>query len=323
MIVIAAVLAACSSDRDAEPVGPRPPPPSSTTAASTTSSAPDESGATTVPTGSAVTPSTPAVPTSVTPTVVHGVAVAGTLGEAEASGPPFSQTDPFSEAVRLADGTCVGWADSRGGSTAGLAVGAPIVLLEVEENREIGHGTIDASRWSDVSGGGQQWNCFFDFTATVTSVTTVPAEFRVKVGALEPWLAKADPTAPTTFVASVSTDASIGLIPGCPAVPSPSTTTPGSTSTTVPAVTASTAPPQLVSGWNAVGQYWSRGVAALCAAGLPVTAIARPCRPPNVGSEYIAEVVDSADPTVSYANGAAVPIGTAVSVKVATGHPCG
>ena len=43
-----------------------------------------------------------------------------------------------------------------------------------------------------------------------------------------------------------------------------------------PPTTAAAAP---VSGWNAVGQYWSNGVRALCAAGLPVTAIARPCRP--------------------------------------------
>ena len=268
---------------------------------------------------SASSSSTSVAPTtSGAPAEVRGVAVAGNLGAAEASGPPFTQTDPFSEVVRLADGTCVGWADSRGGSTAGLTVGAPVVLLEVEQNREIGQGTIVASRWADVSAGGQQWNCFFDFTATVTGA---PSEFRIKVGGMEPWLARPDPTAPATFVASVSTDASIGLIPECPAVPSPPPTTPGSTTTTTPPT--STTPPQLVSGWNAIGQYWSRGVAALCSAGLPVTAIARPCRPPNVGSEYIAEVVDSSDPTVTYTNGAAVPMGTALTVVVATGRPCG
>ena len=102
-------------------------------------------------------------------------------------------------------------------------------------------------------------------------------------------------------------------------------TDPAATSTTAAPTTvaATTAPAQLVSGWNAVGQYWSRGVDALCSAGLPVTAIARPCRPAGAGSEYITAVVDSDDPTVTYANGAEVPIGTEVTVVVATGRRCG
>ena len=78
-----------------------------------------------------------------------------------------------------------------------------------------------------------------------------------------------------------------------------------------------------VSGWNAIGQYWSRGVDALCAAGLPVTAIARPCRPATAGSEYITEVVASDDPTVRYDNGAAIPLGTQLTVAIATGRRCG
>ena len=83
-----------------------------------------------------------------------------------------------------------------------------------------------------------------------------------------------------------------------------------------------TAAPVPVTGWNAVGQYWSTGVRALCTAGLPVVAIARPCRPPGAGSEYITQVVDSDDPTEIYANGAAIPAGTQLIVVVATGHPC-
>jgi hypothetical protein len=78
-----------------------------------------------------------------------------------------------------------------------------------------------------------------------------------------------------------------------------------------------------VAGWNAIGQYWSRGIDALCTAGLPVTAIARPCRPATAGSEYITEVVNSDDPTVRYANGEAIPQGTALTVSVATGRRCG
>ena len=81
-------------------------------------------------------------------------------------------------------------------------------------------------------------------------------------------------------------------------------------------------PRRFVSGWHAVGQYWSRGVASLCRAGLPVTAIARPCRPEGVGSEYIAAVVDSNDSTVTYPDGARVPVGTQMTVVVATGRLC-
>jgi hypothetical protein len=218
----------------------------------------------------------------------------------------------------MADGTCVGWAGSQGGSTAGLAVGAPITVLAAEANDVIGSGTVQASHWADMSAGGGQWNCTFDFTATVTGS---PAEFRIKVGTLEPWTARPDPAASTTFVASVNTDASIGLIPSCPAVPAEVTTStvPASAVATTVAPTTAAVP---VSGWNAVGQYWSVGIASLCTAGLPVTAIARPCRPANVGSEYIVAVVDADDPTVTYPNGSAVPLGTELTVVVATGRPC-
>ncbi len=257
------------------------------------------------------------------PGTVTGSAIAGALGGVEAAGPPFTQTDPFSEAVRLSDGTCVGWADSKGGSTSGLAVGAPVAILDPVVNQEIGTGTVVASRWVDMANGGEQWNCLFDFTATVSGV---PAEFRVRIGSLEPWLARPDPSVPGSFVASVSTGVSIGQIPSCPPVPpepTPTTTTPGATTTTAATTTtSSTVPGPPVSGWNAVGQYWSRGVDALCSAGLPVTAVARPCRPAGVGSEYISAVVDSADSTVTYANGAAIPAGTALTVVVPIARLC-
>jgi hypothetical protein len=190
-------------------------------------------------------------------------------------------------------------------------VGAPVLVLAAEENEQIGRGRIVASRWEDMSGGDRQWNCMFDFTATVAGS---PAEFRIRVGTLDPWLARPDPTDPETFVASVNTDASIGLIPSCPALREPPKR-PARTTTT-------TRPRRMVSGWSAVGQYWSRGVASLCRNGLPVTAIARPCRPPDVGSEYIVEVVDSGDSTRRYRDGARVPIGTEVTVVVATGRRC-
>ena len=48
------------------------------------------------------------------------------------------RTEPFAEAVRLSDGTCVGWAGSQGGSTVGLTVGAPVTVLDAVDNVEIG-----------------------------------------------------------------------------------------------------------------------------------------------------------------------------------------
>jgi hypothetical protein len=318
-----ALVGACSSNHEANPNDAGPPvTATAATAAGTAPSSPPGTGpGSTDATGStapdATTVST--APTSSGPLTVTGRAIAGAAGEVEA-GEPYARTDPFSEAVRLEDGTCVGWAGSRGGSTVGLAVGAPVVVLGAEDNTELGAGTITASRWEDMSEGGNQWNCSFDFSATLDAPH---AEFRVKVGPLAPWLARLDPAAPGTYTASVSTDASIGLIPECPALPAgpdPAATTLAPTTTVTPPPT--TVAPAPVSGWNAVGQYWATGIRALCTAGLPVTAIARPCRPPGAGSEYITQVVDSDDPTEVYANGAAVPAGTRLTVVVATGRPC-
>ena len=327
---LAVLLVACSSSREARPVG-RPSPSTatsstpatlSTSVTSVTSAVPGTGGDTSPATttsavaGSAASTSSTLAPTTstVATSVIAGTAIAGSAGAVEAGGPPFRETNPFSEAVRLRDGTCVGWAGSQGGSTAGLAVGARVLILDAELNEEIGSGTIEQSRWEDVSAGGRQWNCFFDFTATVTGS---PREFRVRVATLEPWLARPDPAAPDTFVASVNTDAAIGLIPSCPPIPDPEATT-----TTAASTTSRPRAVRFASGWHAVGQYWSRGVASLCRAGLPVTAIARPCRPEGVGSEYIAAVVDSNDSTVTYADGARVPVGTEVTVVVATGRLC-
>jgi hypothetical protein len=328
LVAGAALLAACSSDHAANPDAP--PPATASSAATDATDATDAGGsqpdATSAPsTGSTPTSSGGSSPTTGPATTaspsleVTGRAVAGAVAAVETA-EPFAQTDPFAEAVRLADGTCVGWSGSRGGSTAGLVPGASVTLLDVEDNTEIGQGTITSSRWEDMAGGAGQWNCMFDFAATLTEPH---AEFRIKVGPLSPWLAGPDPTDPGTFTASVSTDASIGAIAECPALPAtpdPTATTAAPTTTLVPPPTTPVAAP--ASGWTAVGQYWSDGVRSLCAAGLPVTAIARPCRPAGAGSEYIVQVVDSNDPTAIYANGAAVPAGTAVTVVVATGRPC-
>lgn len=329
IIGAALLLTACSSNRDARPSDARPEPTATSEPSGTSDGSAPTTDGSTVPSSdstastestapSSSTPSTPASSIAPATTTVSGTAVAGSAGAVETAGPPFAGTDPFAEAVRLSDGTCVGWAGSQGGSTLGLAAGAPVTVLDAVDNVEIGTGTIQASRWEDMSAGGEQWNCMFDFTATVTGA---PAEFRIRVGPLGPWTARPDPAAPTTFVASVSTNASVGLIPSCPAIPDADATA-STVATTVAATVVPTSAPPLVTGWNAVGQYWSRGVASLCGLGLPVTAIARPCRPAGAGSEYITSVVDSNDPTVTYANGVGIPLGTELTVVVATGRLC-
>ena len=317
LLVSSVVLVACSSNHAANPNAAEPPP-SATASAGT--AADTTTGSTEPSTSSPDTTAGTTTSTTTGPLEITGRAVAGTAGEVDTA-EPFILTDPFAEAVRLADGTCVGWSGSRGGSTLGLAVGAPLTVLDADDNSEVGAGTITASRWEDVSGGGGQFMCTFDFAATLTSPQ---AEFRIKVGGLAPWLARPDPTAPGTYTASVSTDASVGLIEECPAVPAepdPTATTAAPTTTLTPPPT--TPAPAPVTGWNAVGQYWSNGVRALCAAGLPVVAIARPCRPAGVASEYITQVVNAADPATVYANGGAIPAGTQLAVVVAIGIPCG
>jgi hypothetical protein len=323
-----ALLAACSSSRQAGPIGPRTNPTTTSSVPATTSDGTQPgSTSSTAPPGSGTTGSTASSSTVAATTSPSGtrtitiVAVAGSTGAVLPGGPPFSDADPFTEAVRLADGTCTGWDGSAGGTTEGLEVGAPVLILDAENNEEIGRGTIERSRWEDVADGGEQWNCFFELSA---SVTGSPAEFRIRVGGLQPWLAGPDPADPDTFFASVSTDAAIGLIPACPPVPPEPDETAATTASTAPTTTTTTttAPAGPAGEWQAIGRYWSQGLRSMCRAGLAVTALARPCRPPGVGSEYISEIVDSNDPTVTYEDNARLPRGTQVTAVVATGRPC-
>lgn len=316
------VIAACSAEHAADP---RDPGSASGRSVVVTASSTSGSGGTVGPVASP-TPGPSSVATSgdaastAAPLVVRGQLIAGVAGAVETTRtPPFEHTDPFSEAVRLDDGTCVGWSGSRGGSTVGLERGAAVVVLHVDEPRELGHGEITDSRWVDMAGGGEQWNCVFAFEARLDAPH---AEFRVRVGPLGPWLARPDPAAPGDFVVSVNTDASVAAIEECRGlVPDDEE---ASTSTAVPpgsaAAASTTAGP--VTRWDAVGRFWSVGVRSLCTAGLPVTAIARPCRPTRAGSEYLTEVVDSDDPTTRYANGDPIPAGTRLTVVVPVGRAC-
>ena len=331
LVIGLAALVACSSEHDPTDFGRRGTTTTSTTA--TTDVDPTGTGpvsaTSTGPTSTTVAGSAPTTTAAATtstslggPGAIRGTAVAGTAGGVEPVGGPFTQTDPFAEVVRLADGTCTGWPDGRAAPRPGSSPAPRLPCSTRRRAPQLGAGTITASRWEDPSGGGNQWTCFFDFTADLTAV---PAEVLVKVGDLQPWTARPDAANGGLLVASVSTDAAIGQIASCPALPTPTTTAaPGASTVAATTVAPTTAPAAApATGWNAVGQYWSVGIDSLCRAGLPVTALARPCRAPNQGSEYITKVVESDRPEVSYPNGAAIPVGTQLTVAVATGRPCG
>lgn len=284
--------------------------------ATTTTVASTTAPSTTVPGGGQTTappstaPSTTAAATTTTPTtvpvvssVVVGVAVAGSAG-----GIGADQTDSFSEVVRNEDGSCTGWTgrDVPQPWTDGLATGAPFFIIARDSSNILGEGTIGQSSFENVGGATEQWNCYFPFEATVDGN---PDEFMIKVANLDPWLVRRDPTDPDRFVSSVNTVASADSIPEC-AQPSANPITP----------------------WTpAVGQYWSRGLQALCSAGFTVDGIERPCRGPREGSDHVVKVVSAGDPNIVYedasgiqvADLATLPPGAPVRVLVATGRPCG
>ena len=252
-----------------------------------------------------------------------GSAIAGALGGVEAAGPPFTQTDPFSEAVRLGDGTCVGWADSQG-----RIDGRPR-RRRTRRRSSTPWPTRRSAPARSRPAAGRTWpTAASSGTACSTSrrrSPASPAEFRVRVGSLEPWLARPDPSDPGTFVASVSTDASIGQIPSCPPVPGTADhddddgrRRPRATTTTThdgprPArVRVERRRPVLVP---------RRRRAVLRRPAGHRRSPARAARPAS-GSEYISAVVDSADSTVTYANGAAIPAGTALTVVVPIARLC-
>jgi hypothetical protein len=233
---------------------------------------------------------------------IVGVAVAGNSG-----GVGEGETDSFSEAIRNEDGTCSGWTgrDVAQPWTAGLESGASFVVLPRDGHEVIGQGTLGTSSFANVgTDDEQQWMCSFPFSGTVDGA---PEEFLIKVGDLDPWLVRPDPTNPGQFVSSVNTVASADYFPAC---------------------TDQSASP--VSAWNAVGTYWSVGLPNLCNAGLKIADIERPCRGPREGSDYIVKVVNADDPTVVYEDDRGMQVdpatlapGTQVVVLIATGRPCG
>ncbi|HZI44614.1 MAG TPA: hypothetical protein VFD53_05295 [Ilumatobacter sp.] len=278
-------------------------PAQSTQPTTTAATAPPTAPGTTAPAPTTL-PATTAAPTTI-PVVssdIVGVAVAGNSG-----GVGEGETDSFSEAIRNEDGTCSGWTgrDVDQPWTAGLESGAAFVALPRDGHVVIGQGTLGTSSFENVGTDAEpQWMCSFPFSGTVDGA---PEEFLIKVGDLDPWLVRPDPTKPGQFVSSVNTVSSADYFPAC---------------------TDQTASP--VSAWNAVGTYWSVGLPNLCGAGLKIADIERPCRGPREGSDYVVKVVDAADPTVVYEDDRGMLIdpatlapGTQVVVLIATGRPCG
>lgn len=274
----------------------------STTGGPTTATAPGTTLATTPAT--TLEPATTAPPDTlpVVTSTINGTAVAGNSG-----GVGADQTDSFSEAVRNEDGTCSGW-DGPGGDawTAGLEVGAPVRILDGTTNQEIGTGSVVSSSFTDVDPGDrEQWVCTFAFSATVTGAPTV---FQVGVANLAPWVARADPTRPGEFVASVNTVADPAFFTHC---------TDDDFGVEVTA-------------WSAAGLYWSDGISSVCSNGLHIEALDRPCRPRDVGSDHVISVVRFDDPSVVLEDTSGLLVdpatlepGTPVVVRIATGRPCG
>jgi hypothetical protein len=268
------------------------------TAATTPSTTP----ATTAASPPTAPPTTaPATTIPVVSSDIVGVAVAGNSG-----GVGEGETDSYSEAVRNEDGTCSGWT-GRGVDqpwTAGLDSGAAFVMLPKDGHDVIGQGTLGTSSFENVgTDSEQQWMCSFPFSGTIAGA---PQEFLIKVGDLDPWLVRADPTHPGQFVSSVNTVASADYFPDC---------------------TAQTTPP--IAAWKAVGTYWSVGLPNMCGAGLKIADVQRPCRGPHEGSDYIVKVESTDDPPVVYEDASGLLVdpatlapGTQVVVLIATGRPC-
>jgi hypothetical protein len=308
--VLLAVVAACGGDdtEGAEETSGSETSGSPTTGEETTGSGTTDTQPTTPdtavdPTPPPTEPTTPETTPETIPVVtsdIVGVAVAGNSG-----GVGADATDSFSEVVRNEDGTCSGWAgrDVAPPWTDGLESGAPFVILAREGDEVLGEGTLATSSFEDVGVERQQWVCSFPFEATINGA---PEEFRIKVADLDPWVVRRDPTDPARFVTSVNTVVSVDYFPDC-------------TSEETFEVTE----------WSSVGSYWSDGISSLCANGLKVVDIARPCRQRDQGSDYVTLVTSANQPDLVLENADGVQVdvstlapGEPVIVHVATGRPC-
>jgi hypothetical protein len=235
---------------------------------------------------------------------VAGSAVAGNSGGIDEEG-----TDELSEVIRLADGTCVGWASGRAGIgtwTQGLAAGAKITVLDAK-GATIGTGRIGRSEAKNVGPNSRdEWVCSFSFSATIRG--PVPESFRIRVAALPAMVARRDPDQPSLFVASVSTVADPKLIESCGQLPAAE-----------------------ISLWSpAVGEYWSDGFNQICFAGVAIAKVERTCRPRTIGSDRVVAVLSAKNPATVYEDATGMKIDDVTSlgaqpkvlVRVSNGQPC-
>lgn len=295
-LVALVTASACGGDDDVaiatDPTGPTTTTPVAGTTAPATGPATNGDGP----------PSTPAPTFEIVTTTVIGAAVGGSAGDIGRE-----STDPYSEAIRNADGTCSGFDGPGGTWTQGLESGAPVVFVARDGDAQIGTGVIGTSYWEDVGSGREQWNCVFPFEGEIEGERE---SFRIKVADLPPWVVVRNASDTSQWVVSIDTTVRIDVFTEC--------ADPGA------AVDA-------VSAWSSVGTFWSRGIPEqICGAGLAVADVERPCRPPGIASEHIVQVTSGDDPSVVLedARGLLVdPVdlapGTAVVVHVATGRPCG
>ncbi len=241
--------------------------------------------------------------TSPSPARVSGLLVAGGSG---GLGP--DHTDPHSDAVRVGDGGCSGWAPrGRGSWTSGLVAGAGFALIDPTTDSVLGAGELGRGRWVDVRDrqGHHQGQCQFLFTATVSPNSTTP---QIQVADLPPWRTVLSPNGSGKLVASVDMPMDGSDIPAACA-------------------TAATSPPRL-SSEIAIHTFWWTGLTTLCKAGFTVTAIQRRCRPPDAASDHVIAVTNSTDPrpannpneqsqTTNRPSSAAT-----VTIEIATAIPC-
>jgi hypothetical protein len=233
--------------------------------------------------------------------------VLGTVVGGNAGGIGADQTQSESEMVKDGNGGCTGWDGRSGGLwTDDVRGGTPLMILGGRDGPVLAEGVLGDGVAQNVDEGrpGGNWQCSFDF-----QVDDVPqaAEYWVKVGRQDPWKLNTDPTRPGVLVASVSTIASAATVSACQESPSG----------------------QEVGSWSAAGNYWSEGISSVCAAGLVVADIVRPCRPPKIASDSVIAVLSATDPYHVYedlsglqVDPATLEVGTPVIVSVATGRPC-
>jgi hypothetical protein len=236
-------------------------------------------------------------------TVLVGVVVGGNSG-----GVGERNTDDLSETVRTSDTECRGWFGSGPAPepwTSGLQRGAVVRVVD-DAGQLLGTGTLGAGRPRNVTpDDGERWQCEFAFS--IDGVVTA-SSYHLEIAGLAPVTAEGNPFEPGTYVVPVDTPLEPGLVEDC-----------------------SNQDAQGVSEWNqTVGEYWSRGLSDLCAAGLRIRRIRRQCRPAGLATLQVLSVLGTDGKVFEDAGSHGPKVdpdtlasGTQVDVTVTTPVPCG